>query len=66
MSTAELLEVVPTLRFGRKQTTHGYRLDIQGKDVVILTRCGMPTTGEEYTITHGVVTCSACSTGGDA
>lgn len=60
-----LLEVVPTIRFDRQRTTHGYRLAIEEMRVVVYTRCGIPLHSEEdpdqtYTMTHGVVSCEPC------
>lgn len=58
--TEALIATVTTLRFGRERKTHGYRLAIEGKDVKILTRCGLRTDDLEFTMTHGIVSCEAC------
>lgn len=55
-----LLEVVPTIRFGRQRKTHGYKVGIDGQRVYLHTRCGIDTTDAEYTVTHGVVSCTDC------
>ena len=59
-STDALLDITTTLRFARHKTTHGYRLAIEDNAVRIYTRCGLPTTGEEYTVTHSVISCDGC------
>lgn len=59
---AALLDLVPTIQFGRKRTLHGVRVGIDGQRVYLATKCGIRTDqGEgEYTSTHGVVTCDEC------
>lgn len=58
---SEALETVPTIRFGRERRTHGYKLHIEGPNIRVYTRCGLPTLGAIYTMTHGVITCDDCT-----
>ena len=62
MSEDALMEIVPTVRFGRERRTHGYHLTIEGQNVRVVTKCGKPTLGREYAITHAVVSCPECQT----
>jgi hypothetical protein len=63
MSGEALLDVVPTIQFGRKRTLHGVRLGIDENRVYLATKCGVRTDeGEgEFTTSHGVVTCVDCA-----
>lgn len=57
-----LLTPVPSVRFGRQRTVHGYKLHIEDQRIVLKTRCGIDTTDTEYDVTHRIVTCDDCLT----
>lgn len=54
------LETRTVMRVGRKRTQHLPRVLIEGKAVVIRTRCGIDPLVFGWTETHGVPTCDAC------
>lgn len=52
--------LVPTIRIGRKRTTHHPRILIEDNRVILRTRCGLNPLTDGFTETHGYVTCEPC------
>lgn len=57
---SELLTPRTVMRIGRKRTQHLPRVLIEGKNVVLRTRCGIDPLDEGWTETAGFPTCEAC------
>lgn len=59
-----LIETVATLQLGRKRTLHRYKLNIVENRIVLLTRCDIDCTDEEFVVSCGIPTCNDCEAAG--